>query len=332
MRRGGWTGSLLFHLLLAGVLLLITLPVPDPPEPLIPIALLSEIPSAPVPESEPVLPEPAGETEPAGEQETAAVRGAEETGARVASEVGLRRGLDWVTPPPLFEPERGSVPDRLRESAGPLRRALAEGAADWADFASADTPFDSLLFIQQRLEELTAAALEAARAGAAGDRRRGALPEPGSLEDLRGTPLVPLESVAGYVLQTLLELGSDLWNRLLGRDPDAVPAPDLDLTREQIMAFAALDDRKPISIFEWYAGLHPDFTGGINRLQELAADLAERNLVTLDQSDQAFRYRFVVPRREVIDYYVSFLNRTPEWDGETRDRLIGIIAILVRRP
>ncbi len=326
MRRTGWIASAFFHLFLAGVLLLLTLPVPEPPAPLLSLSLLTEV----RPEPEP--PEPAPQ-EATVEEVLPGVAAEPEAVARLPrAEVGVRRGLDWVTPPPPFESERPAIAERTRTAAGPLRRALAEGATDWADLGSVGTPLDSLLFIQQRLEELTAQVMEAARAGAMGDRARRTLPEPGSLDDLRGEPMIPIESVAGLVLQTLFELGEDLWNRLLGRDPDAEPAPDLDLTVEQIMAYAALDDRMPISIFEWYARLHPDFTRGITRLQELAAVLAERNLIALDQSETAFRYRLVVSRREMIDYYTSFLNRTPDWDTDTRDRLIRIIAILVRRP
>ncbi len=329
MRRTGWLASALFHLLLAASLGVVMIRVPDAPPVYLPIALLTEAPESVPPAARLDEPPPEiGASEPAGEP----IPSADVEHGALRSEVGVRRGLDWVTGPPVVEPAPLVLGEGAGAAAGPLRRALAEGAADWTDLGTAGTPIDSLLFIQQRLQELTASVLESAREGSIIDRMRRPLPEPGSLDDLRGEPMIPVSSMAGLIAQTLMDLGRDLWNRLRGHDPEAFPEPDLDLTLEQIMAYAALDGRKPISIFEWYPRLHPEFSSGIGRLQELAAELADRNLVRLDRSEQVFRYVQVVPRREVIDYYTSLLSRTPEWDEQTRTRLITIIAILVRIP
>jgi hypothetical protein len=139
-------------------------------------------------------------------------------------------------------------------------------------------------------------------------------------------------AVAGAVVQALADLGKKAWDRLMNRDPDAVVKPDMDLNLEEVMAFAALDDYMPVNIFEWYSGMHPRFTGSLNDLQRLAATLADRGLVRMDINDQMLVYSRIVPLRDVIEYYSSYLNRLPERYGSRRDELVTILAILVRIP
>ena len=190
---------------------------------------------------------------------------------------------------------------------------------------------DTLLFAQERLVLIAEEVLEAARAAPKGSRTTAEpIPVPGSISALRGEPQLPVMAVA--VIQALTDLGKKAWNRLMDRDPDAVVAPDMDLNLEQVMAYAALDVYLPISIFEWYSRMHPLFQGGLNDLQRLAADLADRGLVRMDVNDQMLVYHRIVPLRDVIEYYSSYLNRLPERSGSRRDELVTILSILVRIP
>ena len=225
------------------------------------------------------------------------------------------------------------MPERTRRVSGPIRQALASIPSYLPLNEPGASAIDTLLFAQERLVQIAEEVLEAARAAPKGSRHTAEpIPVPGSITALRGEPQLPVMAVAGAVIQALTDLGKKAWNRLVDHDPDAVVAPDMDLNLEQVMAYAALDVYLPISIFEWYSRMHPLFQGGLNDLQRLAADLADRGLVRMDTNDQMLVYHRIVPLRDVIEYYSSYLNRLPERSGSRRDELVTILSILVRIP
>lgn len=334
MRRFGWTASALLHLLLGITFALVHLRVSQKPFELVPLDFISvadrdtstQPESAEIPIKEidsPILSEMEDIPEPV------------ETGerAQISSRVGVREGITWEAEPP--DPFRLpiSVPERIRRVSGPIRQALASIPSYLPLNEPGASVIDTLLFAQERLVQIAEEVLEAARAAPKGSRHTAEpIPVPGSISALRGEPQLPVMAVAGAVMQALTELGKKAWNRLMNHDPNAVVAPDLDLNLEQVMAYAALDEYLPISIFEWYSMMHPQFQGGLNDLQRLAADLADRGLVRMDVNDQMLVYHRIVPLRDVIEYYSSYLNRLPDRRGSRRDELVTILSILVRIP
>lgn len=329
MRRTGWGISALYHLLLLVAFLSIHLRVPATPPQYVPISLI-ELPDE-IQQVE-VRPDQLQEVSLSTEVEREEYREDVSLPPRseVRSEVGVREGVNWVTGPPDKEPLPIDLTRRTREAVGPLRAAASISSFDVAGRAL--TAVDSMLFVQQRLVEIADSVLEEARKGAKGDRMARPFPEPGTIQELRGEPQIPVFAVVGVVVSELTKLGKRAWNKLIGHDPDAIPEPDLDLTFRQVLAYAALDDRHSLSIFEWHSRLHPDFEGGLGELQQLAAELSDRGLIRLILEDQVFCYRRNVPLRDVVNYYTSFLNRLSKNDVERREQLIRIIAALVREP
>ncbi len=334
MRRFGWTASALFHLLLGITFGLVHLRVSQEPFELVPIDFISvadrETPAQP---ESPEIPIEEIETPLLSQMEE--IPETVETGEReqISSRVGVREGITWEAEPP--DPFRLpiSVPERTRRVSGPIREALASIPSYLPLNRPGASAIDTLLFAQERLVQIAEEVLEAARAAPKGSRHTAEpIPVPGSISALRGEPQLPVMAVAGAVMQALTELGKKAWNRLTNHDPDAVVAPDLDLNLDQVMAYAALDGYLPISIFEWYSRMHPQFQGGLNDLQQLAADLADRGMVIMDVNDRMLVYHRVVPLRDVIEYYSSYLNRLPERSGSRRDELVTILSILVRIP
>ncbi len=335
MRRYGWGISGLIHLMLAALFLVITVEMPREASDYALVEYVT-IPAAPLepeiparPEADDPPPEPV--TDPTAVVEPAPPE-PEET---VRSEVGVRGIPDWVTGPPDPAMPPISLPERTRAAVGPLREAVAISQADWSIYRPGATIVDTLLFAQQRLILLAESVMEEARTGqwgTGGDRFGSPIVEPGTIENLRGEPFLPLAGVAAALIGQLADIAREAWNRLIGRDPDALPEPDLDLTVVQVMAYAALDDRFAFNIFEWHARLHPRFGGGLSQLQQVAAELAERGLCRLERNGDVFTYQRTIPLREVVQYYVSFLSRLPEGEEDIRAELIEKIAILVREP
>jgi len=52
----------------------------------------------------------------------------------------------------------------------------------------------------------------------------------------------------------------------------------------------------------------------------------------MDVNDQVIRYRRIVPLREVIEYFSSYLNRLPGHEDARREELVRILSALVRIP
>ena len=334
MRRFGWTASALFHLLLGLIFVLVQIRVIQRPFELVPLDFLPvtdrEDPAQP---ESPEIPIEEGETPFLSEREEIPESAEAGESEQISSRVGIREGITWEAEPP--DPFRLpiSVPERISRVSGPIRQALASVPSYLPLNKPGATVIDTLIFAQQRLVQIAEEVLEAARAAPKGSHRTAEpIPVPGSIRALRGEPQLPVMAVAGVVIQALTDLGKKAWNRLLDRDPDAVVAPDMDLNVVQIMAYAALDEYMPISIFEWYSNMHPQFQGGLNDLQQLAGALADRGLVRMDVNDQMLVYRRIVPLRDVIEYFSSYLNRLPERSGSRRDELVTILAILVRIP
>ncbi len=335
MRRYGWGISGLVHLLLAVLFMVITIKMPRDLSDyaLIDLTTFPEAPAEPEiptrPEAEEPPPEPV--TDPTAAIE-ATLPEPEET---VRSEVGVRGIPDWVTGPPDPAMPPISLPERTRAAVGPLRGAVTVSRADWSIYRPGATIVDTLLFAQQRLIELADSVMEDVRTGQWGtgaDRFGSPIVEPGTIENLRGEPFLPLTGVAAAIIAQLADIAKEAWNRLIGRDPDALPEPDLDLTVVQVMAYAGLHDRFAVNIFEWHARLHPGFEGGLSQLQQVAAELAERGLCRLERQGDVFTYHRTIPLREVVQYYTSFLSRLPEGEQDLRVELIEKVAILVREP
>ena len=293
------------------------------------LALLTAPPEEPVPE--PV--EPASldrvPVEPErSEPETASrERAAVEPGTE--SRLGVREGLNWVAGPP----ESGRLPvpvglgERVAATAGPLRSALAE-PVNIAE--RAPTALDTLLFIQHRLLELTEEAMRKAREAPGSDPYWEPFPQPGSIQELRGSPMLPIVPLAALVAEKLAELGKAAWQSLIGFDPEAATRPDMDLTYAEVLAFAALDDYRGLNVFEWYGRLNPEFEGGLGDLQRTAARLSDRNMIALSTVGDVFVYRRLVPLQDVISYYTAFLARLPDREVTRRESLIRTISALVR--
>lgn len=333
MRRYGWGISGLVHLVLAALFLIIHVKLPPGPSEyaLLEFALLPEEQALTEPPQEPPVeqPQPERETDPAGMPEMEAPP----PEPAVRSTIGIRERLDWVTGPPSAPLPPIRLPERTRSAIGPLRGAVTVSEAGWSILRPGATIVDTLLFAQQRLVELADEVMRDVRTGGMGGDRFGSpIREPGTIEDLRGEPFLPLTGVAAALIAQLAEIGKEAWNRLIGRDPDALPEPDMDLTRYQVMAYAALDDRFTLSIFEWHARLYPGFEGGLSRLQQLAAELSERGLCRFEMDGNIFTYRRTVPLSEVVQFYISFLSRLPEGNHALREELIWKVAILVREP
>ncbi len=334
MRRFGWTASALFHLLLGITFVLVHIRVNQRSFELMPIDFISiTAREAPAQPESPVIPVEESETPLLSEREE--IPEPSEAGVReqVSSSVGIREGITWEAEPPYTFRLPISVPERTSRVSGPIRQALASTPSYLPLNEPGATVIDTLLFAQERLIQIAEDVLEAARAAPIGSHTTAEpVPVPGSIRELRGEPQLPVIAIAGAVMQALTNLGKKAWNRLMNRDPDADVAPDLDLNLEQVMAYAALDDYLPINIFEWYSRMHPQFQGGLNDLQQLAAALADRGLVRMDINDQMLVYRRIVPLRDVIEYFSSYLNRLPERSGSRRDELVTILSILVRIP
>ncbi len=333
-RAFSWPGAVLFHLLLAVLFLLARVPVPEPPLILADLVLYEAPPrTPPAPEPPAELPEPSTEPE---EAAPAALAPPEVDLPRrtadlppAAGRPGIRTYPEWVTGPPARPPVPIDLESRTRYLAGPLRRELASSAGPSMAEPSA---MDTLLYVQQRLEELARDALAAARAAPKGSGWTDPIPQPGSIQELRGVPQIPVLGVAAAVAGLLIEEGKKVWNRMLGIDPDAPPEPDMDLTYEEVVAYAALEDRRGLSIFEWHSRLPGDFEGGLGDLQRIAARLAERRLARLEMEEQVFRYRRMIPRHEMVAYYTSFLNRLPPRDSDRRREITRMLVALVREP
>lgn len=333
MRRYGWTVSALFHALLGVAFIVIQIRVHRGPFELAQIELLSisesEItPPLQSPVSLPDAREAVSGLEPEETPETFETT----AGGQITSWVGVREGINWVSGPP--DPDRIpiNVAERTRRVSGPIRQALVSTASYLPLDQPGATAVDTLLFAQERLVQIANEVMEEARKAPKGGRYIEPIPVPGSIAELRGEPQIPIGSVAVALVSVLTDLGEKAWDRLTKRDPDEVPAPDLDLTYPQVLVFAALDDYMPLSIFEWYSRLHPDFKGGLGELQQLVAQLADRGLVRMDVNDQVIRYRRIVPLREVIEYFSSYLNRLPGHEDARREELVRILSALVRIP
>lgn len=331
MRRYGWTASALFHLLLVAAFLLIHIGVRQGPFELARFEFVDMVEEA---EQESVEPT-AVEAEEAGEigREETPEDAEREPGGGVRSSVGVREGISWVSGPP--DPDRMpiEIEERTRRVSGPIRQALISTPSYYSLDRPGATVVDTLLFAQERLVQIAGEVLEEARKGPKGTRvTEQPIPTPGSIAELRGEPQLPVTAIAGVLVELLTDLGKKAWDRLTGRDPDEIPEPDMDLTYLQVLAYAALDDHMPLSIFEWYARLHEDFEGRLGDLQRLAATLSDRGLVRMEVNDQVIRYGRIVPLREVVEYYSSYLNRLPAHERIRREELVRILAALVRIP
>jgi len=333
MRRSGWIGSALLHILLLVAFFLIRISVPLRPAEYTQIALLSPPESEITPSAESLVFPPESlqaPREPRGEETP--LPAVTVPRRNIRSRVGVREGIRLIANPPGPEPLPLDVAGRTRSTAGPVRRALAATPSYLPLDNPAATAVDTMLFAQERLVEIAREVMEEARTGPKGARDPQPFPIPGSITELRGEPQLPVMAVAGALISMLTELGKKAWDRLTKRDPDAVPEPDLDLTYPEVLAYAGLDEYQALSIFEWYPRLHPDFMGGLGDLQHLAAGLSDRGLIRMDVNERVIRYHRIVPLHEVVEYYSSFLNRLPARQAARREELIQILAILVRIP
>jgi hypothetical protein len=244
--------------------------------------------------------------------------------------LGVREGPVWESSPP--ERSRPSVPlglhDRVAATSGVIRSSLR----DSAPLPEREpTALDTLLFIQQRLADWSEEALRKAREAPGAEPYWGPVPQPGSMQDLREGPMTPLLPLAALVAEQLVDLGKAAWDRLVSRPGDDTHEHlDMDLTYEMVLAYAGLDDHRPLNLFAWYARLPAEFEGGVGTLQESATQLASRDMIELVRSEESLEYRRLVPLADVVDYYTSYLSRVPERDAVRRQELIRIIAALVR--
>ena len=334
MRRSGWIGSALLHLMLLVAFFLIRISVPLRPVEYTQIEFLSPPESEVAPSTETLVLPPESlqaPREPRGEETP--VPAVTVPRRDVRSRVGVREGINWIADPPGPEPLPLDVAGRTRSTAGPVRRALATAPSYLPLDNLAATAVDTMLFAQERLAEIATEVMEEARKGPKGARDPQPFPIPGSITELRGEPQLPVMAVAGALISMLTELGKKAWDRLTKRDPDAVPEPDLDLTFPEVLAYAGLDEYQALSIFEWYSRLHPDFTGRLGDLQRLAAGLSDRGLIRMIVDERMIRYRRIVPLHELVEYYSSYLNRLPARQAAARrEELIQILAALVRIP
>jgi len=308
-------------------MLVLHLAVPEPPPVYVDLSLMD------LPDTSAEVTEAAAEPMPEEPPDVAAESAEEEPSTRASdptrqARTGVREGLDWVTGLPI-PPEGTSLDltDRTMRANGILRRSLMAGAPVTE---RAPTALDTLIFVQQRLAMIAEDALEWARNAPKGDPFYEPIPQHGSIQELRGSGMMPIVPLAGIVAGKLVEIGKGLWDRITNRDPDAATRPDMDLTYQQVLAYAALDDYEGYNLFEWYAGLHEDFEGGLGELQNVAAALSDRNLIKLTMMDDRFEYRRIVPLRDVVDYYISYLTRMREGDPERRNELIQKLSALVR--
>lgn len=326
-RRLGLALSLLFHIGLAAGFLVVRLRMPEPAPVYLDLSLV-DLRREAAPEQAPTVERPAPAEAPVEERTDEARMAERAAEARVRSRTGVREGLNWVAgeawrPDPVpLEPG-----DRIGHSAGTLRRALVAGTAV---LEQEPTAMDTLLFVQQRLAMIAEEALKSAREGAKGSRDFEPFPQAGSIQELRGGDVMPLIPLAGLVASRLAELGKRVWDRITNPDREAEGLPDMDLTYRQVLAFAALDDYERLNLFEWYTALQDDFNGGLGDLQQIAAQLSDRNLIALEVEGGAFVYRRLVPLRDVIGYYTSFLTRMRGGDDERREELIRKLAALAR--
>jgi hypothetical protein len=106
----------------------------------------------------------------------------------------------------------------------------------------------------------------------------------------------------------------------------------MDLNWDEVLAYAALDDHRGLSVFEWHSRMPRDWDGSLGDLQRIAAGLSEKRIITLRVEEQVFHYARLVPRYEMIAYYTSFLNRLPPGASSRREELTRILAALVREP
>jgi hypothetical protein len=327
-----WAVSSGFHLLLLAFFLALHLPLPAPPELLADLSLWEEPAVAPVePEPSPVAEAPSGEAVTPRPATTAPEVVLPERSAPApapGSRFGIRRAPLWPSGPPPRDAVPIDLESRMRYLASPLRRMLASSRFQPARPSAVDT----LLYIQQRLEEIARDALAAARAAPKGETWAEPIPRPGSIQQLRGEPQIPVLGVAAAVAKLLIDEGRKAWNRLTGFDPDAPPPPEMDLTWEEALAYAALDDYRGLSVFEWHSRMPRDYSGGLGDLQRVAAGLSEKRLITLQVEERVFRYLRLIPRHELIAYYTSFLNRLPLGPSPRREELTRILAALVREP
>jgi hypothetical protein len=327
-----WAASSGFHLFLLVLFLALRLPVPASPG-LLATLELWEVPAAQPPEpaaSEPTAasPEaPASPAEPARAPEVALPE-VSPPDAGSASRLGIHRVPLWPSGPLPRRAVPLDLESRMRYLATPLRRMLASNRFEPARPSAVDT----LLFIQQRLEELARDVMAAAREAPKVKSWAEPIPRPGSIEQLRGEPQLPVLSVAAAVVQLLIEEGRKAWNRLIGYDPAVPPPPEMDLSWDEVLAYAALDDYRGLSVFEWHSRMPRDWGGSLGDLQRIAAGLSEKRIITLRVEEQVFHYVRLVPRYEMIAYYTSFLNRLPPAASNRREELSRILAALVREP
>ncbi len=327
-----WAASSGFHLLLLVLFLALHLPVPSPPEQLADLSLWEEPAVAPPePEASPTPAAPTGAPaalEPAvtAPEVVLPERSAPTTPGR--GRIGIHRAPLWPSGPPPRDTVPIDLESRMRYLASPLRRMLAANRFEPARPSAVDT----LIYIQQRLEEIARDALAAARAAPKGETWAEPIPRPGSIQQLRGEPQIPVLGVAAALAKLLIDEGRKAWNRLIGYDPDTPPPPEMDLTWEEALAYAALDDYRGLSVFEWHSRMPRDYSGGLGDLQRVAAGLSEKRLITLQVEERVFRYVRLIPRHELIAYYTSFLNRLPLGPSSRREELTRILAALVREP
>jgi hypothetical protein len=313
---------------MVGALLIVRAAVPEPPPEYIDLTLVDLPQSDTPPETEPATAEPDAVPEIEASDETAPSE--DRPVAAVQADVGVKEGPNWVTGPPRRE---ARVPLALGErtgmATGPIRRGLAERHMMEE---RVPTALDTLLFIQDRLTQMAAEALQQARENPKVDRTYEPVPRPGSIQELRGEPMLtaPVMAVAGAVVEVLTDLGKKAWEAITSRDPAAGSRPDLDLTFRQVLAYAGLSDREGLNLFQWYARLDPEFKGGVADLQRAAAELSDRNLIRLGIEQDLFVYHRTIPLRDVIEYYTSFLSRLPDQQASRREAIIQILGVLVR--
>ena len=327
--RPAWLISGLVHLGLAAIMLTIHLHLPEPLPELARMHLLDPVPDRAGSTTSPPSPAPEPERPALPAPESARTGGAAEEG--IAGRLGIRSGLNWVSGPPNMAAPPLDLERLVQARSTPIRRTMAPTSLPTPG-ERAFTLLDTLVYAQQRLAELAGEWMAEARAAPGTGRWAEPYPVPGSIQELRGEPQLPLLPLAAAAAELLVEIGTRAWNKLVGHDPSAAFAPELDLTTREATAYGALREHRGITLFEWHARLPMDWEGGLGDLQHLATRLAEKNMVVLQQEEQVFRYRRLVPLDDVIAYYTSFLNRLPEGSSERGEELIRILSLLVRDP
>lgn len=329
-RRLGWLFSFLLHASLLAALLVVRASVPGPPPEYIDLTLVELPESDTPPEREQATADAEPDVAPAIEGSDEADLSEDRPAAVVQADPGVKEWPNWVTGPPRREVRVPlALAERIGIATGPIRRGLAERHMMEE---RVPTALDTLLFIQDRLTQMAAEALQQARENPKVDRTYEPIPRPGSIQELRGEPMLtaPVMVVAGALVEVLTDLGKMAWNAITNRDREAGSRPDMDLTFRQVLAYAALSDREGINLFQWFARLDPEFKGGLADLQRAAAELSDRNLIRLGIDEDLFVYHRTIPLRDVIEYYTSFLSRLPNQEVSRREAIIQFLAVLVR--